>query len=94
MLMKLQCILICHPVYFDVPSNYTVDDKGVKSVLIKTSGNEKMRVTVMLTVLADGMKLPPYVILNRKTMPKEQLPIGLIVRCQSNGWKTNELMKG
>jgi hypothetical protein len=37
-----------------MPSNYTVDDKGVKSVLIKTSGNEKMQVTVMLKVLADG----------------------------------------
>jgi hypothetical protein len=73
------------PVYFDMPSNYTVDDKGVKSILIKTSDNEKMRVTVMLTVLADGTKLPPYVILNRKAMPEEQLPIGLIVRCQSIG---------
>jgi hypothetical protein len=52
-----------------------------------------MRVTVMLTVLADGTKLPPYVILNGKTMPKEQLPIGLIVRCQCNGWMTNELMR-
>jgi hypothetical protein len=71
--------------------NYTVDDKGVKSV-IKTSGNEMMRVTVMLTVLADSTKLPPYVIHNRKTTPKEQLPIGLIVRCRSNGWMTNELM--
>jgi hypothetical protein len=43
-----------------MPSNYTVDGTGAKSVLIKTSGNEKMRVTVMLTVLADGIKLPPY----------------------------------
>lgn len=37
----------------------------------------------MLAVLADGMKLPPYVILKRKTMPKEQLPTGIIVRCQT-----------
>jgi hypothetical protein len=78
------------PVYSDMSSNYTVDT-GVKSVLIKTSGNEKL-VTVMLTVLADGTKLPPYVVLNRKTMPKEQLPNSRIVRCQSNGWMTNELM--
>jgi hypothetical protein len=75
------------PLYFDMPSNYTVGDKDVKSVLIKTSGNEKMRVTVMLTVLADGTKLLPSV------MPREQLPIGLIVRCQSDGWMTNELMR-
>jgi hypothetical protein len=25
------------PVYFDMPSNYTIDDTGAKSVLIKTS---------------------------------------------------------
>jgi hypothetical protein len=56
-------------VHFDMPFNYTIDDTGVKSVRIKTSGNEKMRVTVMLMVLADSMKLPPYVILNQKTMP-------------------------
>jgi hypothetical protein len=28
-----------------------------------------------------------------ETMPKEQLPIGLRVRCQSNGWTTNELIR-
>jgi hypothetical protein len=81
------------PLYFDMPSNYTVDDTGAKSLIIKTSGHEKMQVTVMLMALADETKLPPYVILNWKTMPKEQLPIRLIVRCQCNGWMTNELMR-
>ncbi|KAJ8882061.1 hypothetical protein PR048_018549 [Dryococelus australis] len=33
-----------------------------------------MCVTVVLEVLADGRKLPPHVILKRKTMPKEKLP--------------------
>jgi hypothetical protein len=58
------------PVYFDMPSNHAVDDTGAKFVLIKTLGSEKMQVTVMLMVLADGTKLPLYVILNQKTMPK------------------------
>lgn len=80
------------PVYFDMPSNTTVDDKGAKSVLVRTTGNDKSRITVMLCVLADGRKMPPYVILNRKTMPKEQLPPGIIFRCQEKGWMTNELM--
>jgi hypothetical protein len=52
-----------------------------------------MIVTVMLVILADGSKLPPYVILNHKTMPKEQQPRGIIVRCQPKGQMTNELMK-
>jgi hypothetical protein len=80
-------------VYFDMPPNHAVDDTGAKSVAVKTSGHEKMRVTIMLAVLADGNKLPPYVILNRKNMTKEQLPRGIIVRCQSKGWMTSDLMK-
>jgi hypothetical protein len=51
------------PVYSDMPSNVTVNEKGAKTVLIRGSGNEKARITVMLGVLADGRKLPPYVIL-------------------------------
>lgn len=80
------------PVFFDMPTNTTVADKGAKSVVVKTTGNEKNRITVMLSVLADGRKLSPYVILRRKTLPKEKLPKGLIVRCQEKGWMTNELV--
>ena len=75
------------PIYFDMLSNVTVDNKGTKSVPIKTT-----RITVMLGALADGRKLPPYVILRRKTMPKEDLPKGLVFRCQSKGWMINNLM--
>jgi hypothetical protein len=65
------------PVYFDMSFNYTVDDIGAKSVLIKTLGNEKMQVTVMLMVLADGIKLLPYVMFNRKTVKETAV-------CQTN----------
>jgi hypothetical protein len=61
-------------VYFDMPSNYTVDETGIKSVLIKMSGNKKMRVTIMLMGLADGTELPTHVILHWKSMPEKQLP--------------------
>jgi hypothetical protein len=81
------------PMYFDMPPNYSVDDTGAKSVAVKTSSHENMHVTVTLTVLVDGSKLPPYVILNRKNVPKEQLPRGIIVRCQPKGWMTSDLMK-
>jgi hypothetical protein len=80
-------------VYFGILSECTVCDNGVKSVAIKTSGYEKVCVTVMLAVLADGSKLPPCVFLNRKTMPKEQLSLGIIVRCQPKDWMTSEIMK-
>lgn len=79
-------------VYFDMPSNTTVEEKGAKSVIVRTTGNEKVRVTVMLAVLADGRKLPPFVILKRKTIPKEKFPSDVIIRCQEKGWMTSDLM--
>jgi len=59
-------------VYFAVPSYYTVDDDGWKSVTVKTS-DKKIPVTVMLAALADGRKLSPFMILNHTTVPKEKI---------------------
>jgi hypothetical protein len=61
------------PVFFDMLTNTTVDTKGSKSVLVKITGHEKLRITVMLLVLADGRKLTPFVILKGKNLPKEKL---------------------
>jgi len=47
------------PLTFDVPSNKTVDVKGAKTIMIKTSDNEKTHYTVVLPCCADGTKLPP-----------------------------------
>lgn len=80
------------PVFFDMPSNTTVNIKGAKTISLRTTGAEKQRVTVMLCVLADGTKLPPFVILKRKLLPKENLPAGLFVRTQEKGWMTANLM--
>ena len=52
-------------IYLDMPPNYTLEKKGVKKVLLKTSGCKKLRLTVMLTATADGRKLPPLLILKR-----------------------------
>ena len=54
---------------FDVPSNRTVDVKGAKTITIKTSGNEKMRYTVVLACYAVGTKLPPLLTFRRRTSP-------------------------
>ena len=45
---------------FDVPSNKTVDVKGAKTIMIKTSGNEKMCYTVVLACCAEGTKFHLY----------------------------------
>ncbi|KAJ8403318.1 hypothetical protein AAFF_G00355350 [Aldrovandia affinis] len=80
------------PVFFDMPTSVTVHKKGDKSVIVRSTGNEKSRVTLMLAYLADGTKLPPYLILKRKTVPKEAMPAGIIVRAQAKGWMETELV--
>jgi hypothetical protein len=81
-------------VYFDTPRKYTVDAKGANEVKIRSTGYEKQRVTVMLCITADGHKLPPYIILNSKTIPKNEIfPKDVIVSAQRNGWMKVDLME-
>jgi hypothetical protein len=44
-------------------------------------------------VLAGGSKLAMYMILNKKTMPMEQVPRKITIRWQPKVWVTTELMK-
>jgi hypothetical protein len=76
-----------------VPHNYTINFKGEQQVAMKTTGYRKLRVTVMLCITTNGNKLPPYVILNRRTMPKENFCKDIIVQVQKNAWMTSELME-
>jgi len=70
-------------IYLDMLPNYTLEKKGVKEVLLKTTGCEKLLLTVMLAATADGRKLPPLLILKRKTLPKsEAFPKDVIVRAR------------
>ena len=39
-----------------------VKKKGEKSVILRTIGSEKSRITVMISVSAHGEKLPPHII--------------------------------
>ena len=74
------------PVWFDMPTSKTVDSVGAKTVLLKTTGHEKTRFTVILACLADGTKLKPMVIFKRKTMPKDNFPAGVVVHNHPKGW--------
>ena len=74
------------PVWFDMPAARTVESRGVKTVLLKTTGNEKTRFTVVLSCLADGTKLKPMVIFRRKTMPKDKFCPGVLVHVHPRGW--------
>lgn len=79
------------PMWFDLPGNHTIDMKGNKTVLVKTTGHEKTHFTVVLGCMADGTKLKPMVIFKRKTLPKaEKFPAEVIVHAHPKGWMDEE----
>src|SRR2546429_2129024 len=49
------------PVTFNLPSNITIDEIGAQSVSIRTTRHEKTNFTVVLTCIANGMKLPSLI---------------------------------
>ena len=81
------------PVQFDMPSNRTVNAVGDKTVNIRTTGNEKNRLTVVLACAGDASKLKPLVIFKCKTMPKIQNKHGVVVSVQEKGWMDSETTK-
>jgi hypothetical protein len=71
------------PLTFDVPSNRTVDNKGAKTVTIKTSGHKKTHYNAELVACCeDGTKVPPILIFKMKTMTSDKIPRGIAVHDQ------------
>ena len=81
------------PLTFDMPLTRTINKKGESSVNLKTTGHEKTHFTVVLACTASGKKLPPMTIFKRKTMPKEKLPAGIVVKVNPKGWMDETMMK-
>ena len=70
-----------------------MEKKGMMEVLLKTTGYEKLRLTVMLAATADGRKLPPLLILKRKTLPKSEAFLkDIIVRAQEKEWMMEDMI--
>ena len=67
------------PITFDMPANYTIDQKGSQDIRIFTTGAEKCRFTKVLYVTVDGSKLPAYVIFRCKTVPSVKPPKNVII---------------
>ena len=61
---------------------------------IRTTGNEKNRVTVVLACAGDGTKLKPMLIFKRKNLPKMNNKHGVVVvSAQEKGWMDADQMK-
>ena len=75
-----------------MPSKTTVDQRGLKTVPIKSTGHEKHRMTVCLAIKADGSKIKPFVAIPGKKVKSEIAAMkGAIVKCSANGWMNDEL---
>ncbi|CAI7908990.1 unnamed protein product [Closterium sp. NIES-54] len=83
------------PLFLEMPTEHTLEMKGARTVHVRSAGYEKERVTVMLAVTASGLKLPPYVVFKRKTIPKVPIPADkrLVVRAQDKGWMDESLVQ-
>lgn len=50
------------PVFLNMNINGVVDKIGNKQIIVKSQNQEKCRVSVLLTILANGNKFAPFVI--------------------------------
>ena len=55
------------PIWADMPSKTTVDQRGLETVPIKSTRHEKQRMTVCLAIKADGSKMKPFVVIPGKS---------------------------
>ena len=53
-------------IYFENPSTKTIDVKGLKEIIINTDGNEDKKISSLLSITAEGRKLPPFLIFKGK----------------------------
>ena len=54
------------PVFLNMPLTKTIVKRESRQLIIKTQNQEKCRISVLLTIVADGSKLPPLIIFKAK----------------------------
>ena len=82
------------PIWFDLPSNSTIDHKGTKTVTIRITEHEHSSFTVVLACMADGSKLPAICIfkLKNKNLLKEEFSHGIYIRVNEKGYMNEHEM--
>ena len=80
------------PMWFDLPSNTTINQKSAKTVNIRITSHEHTSFTVVLGCMADGTKLPAVCIFKLKNIPKEKFPRGIYIRVNEKGWVNEQEM--
>ena len=80
------------PMWFDLPSNNTIDHKGTKTVTIHTIRHEHLSFTIVLACMADSSKLLAVYIFKLKNLPKENFSYGIYIRVNEKGWMNEQEM--
>jgi len=85
------------PMYIDMPYSKTIERKGAKSVVVRTTGHEKSHFTLVFSCAADGTLAPPLAIFKGsdngpmiKKLRKQVQEAGLNIKvsAQTSGWMT------
>ena len=65
-----------------MPPNYVIEEKGKKSVIIRTQNQENCKLSVLLSILSNGKKLSPLLWKIRKEIePKSKRKIKQDIYC-------------
>ena len=89
-------------VWFEMFRNETIERIGAKEVKIKSFGCDKNRISLILTILANGEKLKPVIIFKGKTDNRLEKKLQnnihvknneILVKCQDNAWFNNEIFQ-
>ena len=88
------------PLYLNMVPYKTVVRKGTRNVIIRTNNQEKIRITCILAVCADGDKLSPYIIFKGKNITalnilksnKYIMNNKIFVNININAWSTKEFI--
>ena len=77
------------PAFFDMVPTKSICKIGSRECVVRTSGNDKKHITIILSAAADGTLLPPMLIFKGKTertIGKLRVPEGFVVKTQEKAW--------
>ena len=82
------------PLYIDMPMTHTIDSIGAKSVDIDTSGYDKHRITVTLTISASGVMHNAFLIFQKlvKAPKIDNMPDNVVLAASKTGFMDAKLM--
>ena len=83
-------------VWYDMDGNTIINSTGAEEVALKSTGNEKERVSVCLTAKADGRKMNPFIAFKgakqKSAVLNDHFKGLCVVTSSSNGWINEELV--